>query len=60
MQTEPRTTEGDQHVRTAPATHAGPMTSAPTRPWPVFAVASITVFLVSLDGTVLFAAFGAF
>jgi len=26
----------------------------------VFAVASITVFLVSLDGTVLFAAFGAF
>jgi EmrB/QacA subfamily drug resistance transporter len=46
-------------VRTAPGTHAGPMTAAPTRPWPVFAVASIAVFLVSLDGTVLFAAFGA-
>lgn len=46
-------------MSTAPGTHAGPMTAAPTRPWPVFAVASIAVFLVSLDGTVLFAAFGA-
>ncbi len=32
---------------------------APTSPWPVFFVASIAVFLVSIDGTVLFAAFGA-
>lgn len=31
---------------------------APVRPWPVFWVASIAVFLVSLDGTLLFAAFG--
>ena len=28
-------------------------------PWSVFAVASIAVFLVSIDTTVLFAAFGA-
>lgn len=28
-------------------------------PWPVFWIASVAVFLVSLDGTVLFAAFGA-
>jgi EmrB/QacA subfamily drug resistance transporter len=32
---------------------------APTPPWPVFFVASIAVFLVSIDGTVLFAAFAA-
>ena len=32
---------------------------APPTPWPVFFVASIAVFLVSIDGTVLFAAFGA-
>ncbi len=32
---------------------------APTSPWPVFFVASIAVFLVSIDGTVLFAAFAA-
>lgn len=32
---------------------------APASPWPVFFVASIAVFLVSIDGTVLFAAFGA-
>lgn len=31
----------------------------PTTPWPVFFVASIAVFLVSIDTTVLFAAFGA-
>lgn len=30
---------------------------APVRPWPVFWVACIAVFLVSLDGTLLFAAF---
>lgn len=32
---------------------------APPSPWPVFFVASIAVFLVSIDGTVLFAAFAA-
>jgi MFS family permease len=32
---------------------------ASTSPWPVFFVASIAVFLVSIDGTVLFAAFAA-
>jgi MFS family permease len=31
---------------------------APVRPWPVFWVTCIAVFLVSLDGTLLFAAFG--
>ncbi len=36
-----------------PATHA----SAPASPWPVFWVASIATFLVSLDTTMLFAAF---
>lgn len=34
-------------------------TDTPTSPWPVFFVASIAVFLVSIDSTVLFAAFGA-
>ena len=34
-------------------------TDPPTSPWPVFFVASIAVFLVSIDSTVLFAAFGA-
>jgi EmrB/QacA subfamily drug resistance transporter len=34
---------------------AGPATS----PWPVFWIASVAVFLVSLDTTMLFAAFGA-
>lgn len=32
---------------------------APTSPWPVFFVASVAVFLVSIDTTVLFAAFAA-
>jgi EmrB/QacA subfamily drug resistance transporter len=32
---------------------------AQTSPWPVFWVASVAVFLVSLDSTMLFAAFGA-
>jgi EmrB/QacA subfamily drug resistance transporter len=31
----------------------------PASPWPVFWVASVAVFLVSLDSTMLFAAFGA-
>lgn len=33
--------------------------TAQAAPWPVFFVASAAVFLVSIDGTVLFAAFGA-
>lgn len=33
--------------------------NAPASPWPVFFVASAAVFLVSIDSTVLFAAFGA-
>lgn len=33
--------------------------SSETSPWPVFWVASIAVFLVSLDSTMLYAAFGA-
>lgn len=42
-----------------PHADAGPVAAAPTPPWGVFAVACIAVFLVSIDGTVLFAAFGA-
>lgn len=39
---------------------SGPAGHAPARAgWPVFWIASIAVFLVSLDSTVLFAAFGA-
>lgn len=38
------------------AAHAA---AAPASPWPVFFVASVAVFLVSIDGTVLFAAFAA-
>lgn len=34
-------------------------TTASTSPWSVFFVAGIAVFLVSMGGTVLFAAFGA-
>lgn len=33
--------------------------SATTSPWPVFWVASVAVFLVAMDGTMLFAAFSA-
>lgn len=40
----------------APTTTPAP---AATSPWPVFWVACIAVFLVSLDSTMLFAAFGA-
>lgn len=44
----------------APATpaHAGPALHTAS-PWPVFFTACIAVFLVSVDGTVLFAAFAA-
>ncbi|QAU34128.1 MFS transporter [Janthinobacterium sp. 17J80-10] len=41
------------HVLSAPASHA-----LPASPWPIFWIASIAVFLVSMDSTVLFAAFG--
>jgi len=43
----------------ASRTDVGPVTTAPTPAWAVFGVASIAVFLVSIDTTVLFAAFGA-
>ena len=38
---------------------AAPPAAAPASPWPVFAVASMAVFLVAIDSTVLFAAFAA-
>ncbi len=45
---------------TAPATSAVALPAAAARPpWPVFWIASVAVFLVSLDATVLFAAFDA-
>ena len=39
--------------------HALPQAAAGSSPWPIFWIASIAVFLVSLDSTMLFAAFGA-
>lgn len=44
-------------MSTAAAETTGVDASAPARPWPVFWVASIATFLVSLDTTMLFAAF---
>jgi EmrB/QacA subfamily drug resistance transporter len=44
-------------VATQPASTA--MDKSAASPWPVFWIASIAVFLVSLDSTMLFAAFGA-
>ena len=41
----------------APAPHA--VAASTERPWRIFAIASVAVFLVSLDATVLFAAFPA-
>ena len=43
----------------AAAAHSPHSTTSPASPWPTFWIASIAVFLVSLDSTVLFAAFGA-
>jgi len=43
----------------AAANTAGPHAAPPASPWPVFWVASIATFLVSLDTTMLFAAFNA-
>jgi EmrB/QacA subfamily drug resistance transporter len=44
---------------TATAANAATLTAAPASPWPIFWVASVAVFLVSLDTTMLYAAFGA-
>jgi len=44
---------------TAPAANAATLSAAPASPWPIFWVASVAVFLVSLDTTMLYAAFGA-
>ncbi len=38
---------------------AGSASKSPSSPWKIFWIASIAVFLVSLDSTMLFAAFGA-
>lgn len=48
-------------VEAAPpaAATGGPAAAGSTAPWPVVWVASVAVFLVSLDSTMLFAAFGA-
>lgn len=47
------------HAPTLPVPEAIPSAAAPPSPWPVFATASVAVFLVSIDATVLFAAFSA-
>jgi EmrB/QacA subfamily drug resistance transporter len=47
----------DTDLSAAPETTLTPTTSDKTSPWPVFWVASIATFLVSLDTTMLFAAF---
>jgi EmrB/QacA subfamily drug resistance transporter len=46
-------------VGTSAADTSGPRVANPPSPWPVFWVASIATFLVSLDTTMLFAAFDA-
>ena len=43
----------------SPAASAAPASAASASPWPTFWVASVAVFLVSLDTTMLYAAFGA-
>lgn len=51
-----------QTIMSSPATRAQALPSMPpstASPWPVFWVASVAVFLVSMDGTMLFAAFSA-
>lgn len=51
-----------QTIRSSPATMEQALSSlypSSASPWPVFWVASIAVFLVSMDGTMLFAAFSA-
>ena len=48
-----------QGATAAAASRPGSDAHAASSPWPVFWVASIAVFLVSLDSTMLYAAFGA-
>jgi hypothetical protein len=56
-------TEPDnQTILSSPTTMAGAvpsMSPSTASPWPVFWVVSLAVFLVSMDGTMLFAAFSA-
>ncbi len=55
-------THPDSSATTAPATMAPASPNsqlAGASPWPVFWVASVAVFLVSMDDTMLFAAFNA-
>jgi len=42
----------------AAATTTQPPVARPASPWPVFWVASVAVFLVSLDTTMLYSVFG--
>lgn len=56
------TAPDSQTIMSSPATMAQALPSTPpsaASPWPVFWVASVAVFLVSMDGTMLFAAFSA-
>ncbi len=46
-------------IATAPAATAAEASVHKTSPWPVFWVASVAAFLVSLDATMLYSAFGA-
>ena len=56
----PATASGHAATGPGPAAAPGHAASAPhASPWPIFWIASIAVFLVSLDSTMLFAAFGA-
>lgn len=47
------------HSNATPAAPAAAAPAAAASPWPIFWIASIAVFLVSLDATMLYAAFGA-
>lgn len=47
------------HAPTVPVPESIPPAAAPPSPWPIFSTASVAVFLVSIDATVLFAAFSA-
>jgi EmrB/QacA subfamily drug resistance transporter len=49
--------DGDAALAVASSTHS--VADLPKSPWPIFWVSCVAVFLVSLDTTVLFAAFGA-
>lgn len=56
------TAPDNQTILSSPAIREQALAGCPpssASPWPVFWVASIAVFLVSMDGTMLFAAFGA-